>query len=286
MATPMSSPPEEKSTFSLFHHEEEILQQADQMVAMLDQVAQGVRHLAESYRLSFRGQSRLLRMSDRMQLDLQKANQKLARQAEALRQLNVALAREAEHRKQLSEELQRLAMTDDLTGMPSRRSVLEAGSREIARSQRHGQPLCFMMMDLDQFKAINDRHGHAAGDDVLTTFSRIVRGSLREIDEVGRLGGEEFLVVLPDTRLEQAVQVAERIRRKIERTEIPWKDSRITVTVSIGIAFMHGEQCSLDQLISRADRAMYAAKSAGRNRVMVTDPQTGEAANPPPEHDG
>ncbi|ABI56365.1 diguanylate cyclase [Alkalilimnicola ehrlichii MLHE-1] len=256
--------------FSLFDQEEALLAHAEEMVGKLDQVADGVRALADAYRQSYRSQTRLLRMSDRMQLDLQQANQKLEAQAESLRTLNEALEKEVQARETLAEELHRLAMMDDLTGVYSRRQVLEVGERELARRRRQGlTPLTLLMMDLDHFKRINDKYGHAAGDTVLVAFSEVLRRNLRESDAVGRLGGEEFLAVLPDVDLQGGLALAERIRSEIAELRIPWQEEAIRLTVSIGVAGILAVHESLDDTIMRADDALYQAKVAGRNRVTV-----------------
>lgn len=268
----MPSRPEEKSTFSLFDQEEEIIQHAEEMVRMLDEVARGVRRLAEAYRQSYRAQERLLRMSDRMQLDLQQANQQLAKQAESLHKLNQALSDEAVKRRQLTEQLETLAMTDELTGLAARRRIIDIGTREANRSNRHDTAVCLMMLDIDHFKEVNDSYGHAAGDAVLIEFARIITTLLRSIDDIGRMGGEEFLAVLPDTRLDQALTVAERIRHQIEQHTFRWDEHRIRLTVSIGLVQHPGSETSLDQLIMQADRALYATKAAGRNSIRLIDP--------------
>ncbi len=263
--------------FSLFDQEEALLQHADQMVDKLDQVADGVRELANAYRQSYRSQTRLLRMSDRMQLDLQQANQKLEAQAESLRTLNEALEQEVQAREQLADELHRLAMMDDLTGVYSRRQVLEVGERELARRRRQGlTPLTLLMMDLDHFKRINDRFGHAAGDTVLVAFAEVLHRNLRESDAVGRLGGEEFLAVLPEVDLRGGMTLAERIREEVAALRIPWEQQGdgsgsvdLDLTVSIGVAALRSTHESLDTAIMRADDALYQAKLSGRNRVML-----------------
>lgn len=275
--------------FSLFDQEEALLQHADQMVDKLDQVADGVRALANAYRQSYRSQTRLLRMSDRMQLDLQQANQKLEAQAESLRTLNEALEQEVEAREKLADELHRLAMMDDLTGVYSRRQVLEVGERELARRRRQGlTPMTLLMMDLDHFKRINDRFGHAAGDTVLVAFAEVLHRNLRESDAVGRLGGEEFLAVLPDVDLRGGMALAERIRAEVAALRIPWEHQEdengsvdLDLTVSIGVAGLRSARESLDTTIMRADDALYQAKVSGRNRVMLaTAQEAGESPGP------
>lgn len=169
----------------------------------------------------------------------------------------------------LVEESQRLARTDTLTGLLNRRAFSPALSGEIARSERHGAPLSLLLLDIDHFKSINDGHGHAAGDLVLARVAaRLVRES-RGVDLVGRWGGEEFVVGLTNTALDDARIAAERVRSALMSLEIESEaGARIPVTASIGVsAWEPGD--TLDSLIERADHAMYAAKTSGRNRVVL-----------------
>ena len=145
---------------------------------------------------------------------------------------------------------------DLLTGLPNRREIEERLGAEIARAQRYGHPLSILMIDLDDFKAINDRFGHGAGDDALRQTAGTIEGAVRSIDVAGRFGGEEFLVLLPETEPGGAEVVAERIRASVAQAG--------TVTVSIGIAESMTEDSDSIVLIARADDALYAAKRAGR----------------------
>lgn len=169
-----------------------------------------------------------------------------------------------------NEELQRLASSDALTGLANRRVLIESLGAEGNRVRRYGGTLSLLMLDIDHFKQVNDTWGHAAGDEVLRAVARIVKQSLRDVDISARYGGEEFVIVLPETALAGAVQIAERLRLAIATTPVtlaePSAGQKVTVTVSIGIA----EAASLESgetLISRADAAMYRAKEGGRNRV-------------------
>ncbi|MGB0696570.1 MAG: GGDEF domain-containing response regulator [Rhodospirillaceae bacterium] len=166
--------------------------------------------------------------------------------------------------------LEQLATTDALTGVRNRRSFMDMGTREISRCRRNGSPFCLLMFDIDHFKVVNDTHGHATGDIALVTFTRLVQETLREADQLARLGGEEFIAILPDTALPGALEVAERLRQTLSETEITAEDGTLfRVTVSIGAVCYEGKTgIALDQLMGKADKALYSAKTSGRNRVI------------------
>ena len=164
----------------------------------------------------------------------------------------------------LRAELEQLATRDSLTNTLTRRYMDEAFAAELERSRRSGQPLAFLMMDLDHFKAVNDTHGHQVGDRVLVEFAAKVQRQLRKSDLLGRFGGEEFALVLPNTSREAALQVAERIRAAC----VP-QAGEVGCTVSIGLTLGHPENDTLDKLLARADAALYQGKNTGRNRVAV-----------------
>lgn len=169
--------------------------------------------------------------------------------------------------KNQEQELRILACTDDLTGLHNRRHFLELTDRELRRRKRHGGECSLLLIDLDHFKTVNDMLGHAAGDSVLKTFARRCCGALREVDIFGRIGGEEFTAFLPGTDLAGARTVAERICERMRNMEIRTPEGNITVTVSIGVASTERPVADVEDLISRADRALYRAKSLGRDRV-------------------
>lgn len=169
----------------------------------------------------------------------------------------------------LFREVQRLAITDDLTALPNRRHFLELAEREFQRVQRTGEPLSALLFDIDDFKEVNDRFGHAIGDEVLSAVAASARKHVREVDMVGRYGGEEFAVLLPNSDLAAAHRVAERLRHAIEATPVQTGRGLVRVTISVGAAQATWDVVSVAALIDRADRAMYAAKAAGRNRVAV-----------------
>ena len=166
--------------------------------------------------------------------------------------------------------LYQLSRKDPLTGVDNRRLFMELAAREAAVAVRSNVPMTLLMLDIDHFKLINDQNGHKAGDDVLCAFARACRGVLRNSDVFARIGGEEFAALLPNTRIDKAREVAERLRCAVERigTEVS-AGVRCKVTVSIGMAQFSGLGDSVDRVLNRADRALYAAKEAGRNRVMA-----------------
>ena len=173
-------------------------------------------------------------------------------------------------RARLFQEVQSLALTDPLTGLQNRRSLFELGRVEFARMQRMQRPFCCMMLDLDHFKQVNDQYGHMVGDQVLQEFAKRCRYSVREIDLVGRYGGEELIILLPETDRATSMQVAERLLSTISDTPIKIFDKEISVTASIGVATQDENTTDLETLIARADQAMYIAKHKGRNRVAMS----------------
>lgn len=172
-------------------------------------------------------------------------------------------------RHRMEAELLRLANIDNLTGLSNRRIILEAGQRELEQYQRYHRPLSLFILDIDHFKQVNDTYGHAAGDQVLIKLAEVSKKVLRATDMCGRLGGEEFIGLLPETPADQAYSVAERLRETLAETPVATPVGEIRVTVSIGIATAIPDDRSIDALIRAADEAMYEAKAAGRNRVVV-----------------
>jgi diguanylate cyclase (GGDEF)-like protein len=166
-------------------------------------------------------------------------------------------------------ELQRLATTDFLTGISNNRSFFETGEREIQRARRYGRPLGVLMFDIDHFKRINDTYGHAAGDQVLVAIAAACRNFLRDIDIFGRLGGEEFAILLPETDLAGGRATAERLRSAIAETGIEAGAATLHVTISLGVSVLFPDDERIEQVLKRADDAMYEAKRGGRNRTMT-----------------
>lgn len=171
-------------------------------------------------------------------------------------------------RKQMEEELQRLATIDSLTGLLNRRQFLALGDKEIKRSRRYARPLSLIIYDIDHFKAVNDTYGHQAGDMVLKQLAQTAQLQLRGVDIAGRVGGEEFGIILPETKAAAAVQVAERIRTAIENGAIEFAGTPLKVTASFGVTENQEDQM-MDPIFKRADDALYMAKTTGRNRVIL-----------------
>lgn len=170
--------------------------------------------------------------------------------------------------KKLEWQLEQLANTDALTGCASRRHFLEMAEQEILRIRRYGGHLSVLALDLDHFKAINDEYGHHAGDLTLKKLVEVCQGLLREVDLIGRLGGEEFAILLPATSCARAFEVAKRMCEAVAATEVfVSKQTSLRFTTSIGIATFLGEDTSIDSMLGRADKALYEAKRQGRNRV-------------------
>ncbi|MBK6631672.1 MAG: GGDEF domain-containing protein [Betaproteobacteria bacterium] len=170
---------------------------------------------------------------------------------------------------QLASELNRLATLDALTGIGNRRVFYTRAEAELARCRRKNTPLSLLMIDLDRFKAINDALGHAAGDETLRRFASLVGPHLREYDFFARLGGEEFVVLLPDATEDFALAIAERLRELTMAEHLPSPGFPVPTTASIGVAQLHPDDTSIDPLLQRADQALYAAKHGGRNRVVA-----------------
>jgi diguanylate cyclase len=168
------------------------------------------------------------------------------------------------------ERAQQMAVSDALTGLPNRRGLDGLLAREIARARRHKNELCIAVLDVDHFKRINDAHGHDVGDLALKHLADTIRGAVREVDVLARLGGEEFVLVLPDTPLVGAEFTMNRLLRTAQSTPLAHASKQITVAFSAGLARWQAEEAA-EAIIKRADQAMYRAKSAGRGMVMVAE---------------
>lgn len=163
--------------------------------------------------------------------------------------------------------LHELARKDPLTGLLNRRAFFEDAANELARARRYRTPLALLMIDIDQFKSVNDAHGHPAGDRLLGDVGRRLQGELRTSDLLGRIGGEEFAVLLVQTGQTEALQIAERLRRAVATTEIDCDGARIARTASIGMAAGAELPASIEDFMRQADQALYRAKAAGRDQV-------------------
>lgn len=188
----------------------------------------------------------------------------IAHLAENKRRLMV----EIERRLQAEEQLRRLAAIDDLTGLHNRRYMVERAREMTALARRHDQPVALITLDIDRFKQINDRHGHATGDEALISLGETLRGLLRVSDVPARYGGDEFVVLMPQTDLAAAAAVAERIRVAVQEGN---GRRPVKLSVSLGVAAARGESARLEELMALADMALYAAKKEGRNRVFMVD---------------
>ena len=185
------------------------------------------------------------------------------------RSANRRLKEEIRERQELEARLRYMACTDGLTGVANRRHVFELAGQELRRARRDGTPLSICMVDVDLFKQLNDRHGHAVGDMVLTSVAGCCRSVLRECDSLGRYGGEEFVIVLPLADLDTAAAVGERLRRKVSSLALPMLGKQAQLSVTVGISQLAPGESRLDPALLRADRALYAGKARGRNRVVV-----------------
>ena len=171
-----------------------------------------------------------------------------------------------------TQTLLKISATDPLTGALNRRSFTERAGAELSRARRYGRPTSLLMIDADRFKSVNDRYGHAGGDAVLRAFVATVADCLRPSDLLGRIGGEEFAVLLAETGVAGAESVAERIRAAVEARDVPMDGQVIRFTVSLGAAALGDGPTALENAMERADAALYRAKELGRNRVVVGAP--------------
>ena len=179
------------------------------------------------------------------------------------------IGRDLSATKRLQQELRLMASTDPLTGLLNRRRFLEQAESEFLRSQRYRHELAAVMLDIDHFKAINDTHGHFAGDQVLIAMSRATENLLRGTDILGRWGGEEFVILMPETPLAGAAILAERLREVLARLAVGTTTGTLHFTISAGVAACGGTDAGITDVLQRADTALYAAKHHGRNRIQV-----------------
>ena len=181
--------------------------------------------------------------------------------------------------ERLNTQLQNMADTDVLTGLLSRRAFIERMKRILSRAQRNNTTLSFLLLDIDNFKNINDSYGHFTGDELLKKYADIMKACFRTEDIIGRLGGEEFAVAISNIDNAVAVKVAERLRSEIESVFILCNDKPVSTTISIGIADLHENVNGYEMLFREADTALYQAKNMGRNRISIADSQDTSVAS-------
>jgi diguanylate cyclase (GGDEF)-like protein/PAS domain S-box-containing protein len=189
--------------------------------------------------------------------------------AEGRPQFFISQVQDISEPKRMRAELERLATTDGLTGLYNRRHITELAERELRRRDRHALDLAVLVIDADHFKAINDRHGHLAGDMVLRALGRLLVEEVRETDLVCRWGGEEFVALLVGTDPDGARRAADRMVQRCAAHAVAHDGGSLRVTVSIGVTACGADEHDFERIVERADRAMYAAKQAGRNTVVV-----------------
>jgi diguanylate cyclase (GGDEF)-like protein len=196
-------------------------------------------------------------------------------EVEIASEINAKLNTEIQERKWAEKELRKseakfrdLAIMDSLTGLYNRHYFYQVGQKEVERSLRYQLPLSLIMMDIDHYKEINDQYGHRVGDMVLTQIGQIIQNAVRKIDIACRYGGEEFVILLPETELEQAERVAERIRGALDEATISLDAQSVTVTASLGIVDLSASTPLIEEMLAKADDAMYRAKEKGRNQIV------------------
>ncbi len=170
--------------------------------------------------------------------------------------------------KAAREEAERMAMTDELSGLGNRRAFFEWGNVISSAAGRYGHTTSMMMIDIDNFKTINDTYGHAVGDKVIVALAKTLREDIRDSDIIGRIGGDEFAIAMPETRAQKSCELAERLRQHIGDITVSAGDTDIGFSVSIGVAESNDRRSTIDELLSRADYALYQAKATGRNRTI------------------
>lgn len=181
------------------------------------------------------------------------------------------IARNISERKAMEDMLTTLSRTDDLTQVYNRRYFYEEAEKQLMVAHRYHRPVALLMLDLDRFKHVNDTYGHRAGDELLKHFTQHCHTIIRETDIIGRTGGEEFAILLPETELGAAFQLAERIRSAIESSALKLDHAIVSYSVSIGVAVKSTTEMHIEKLLSQADKALYEAKDAGRNRTRIYD---------------
>lgn len=248
-----------ENKISQFEWEEDIIKHAETLCSSgsfdNNTLFEHFKKLCEDYKRLYSMHSKLLKLSDKHQRDLNKKNKSLKI---AKRKIEI-----------LYKKIKKISMIDSLTKVYNRRALIDHFQNEIKRALRHNSKLSCTMFDIDHFKVINDTYGHQAGDYVLRTMCRIKKRITRETDIIGRYGGEEFLIIMPDTPLESARRITERLRKRIETYTFCYEEQKIKVTISAGVSnLIENRETSVKALIERADRVLYKAKESGRNKVL------------------
>jgi len=249
----------------------------DQLLIMAARTHNDIQHLFNEMMYINNEQMNLLRQLSKDQAGLAGAPHEpesrhyneLTRLNNELFNLQRELTRKNIELERLNTEVQRLAMTDSLTGLYNRRGFFEFSVREVAHVKRFKHTLSVIMLDIDHFKEVNDTYGHETGDQVLEKIAALFNAQLRKIDILGRYGGEEFSLLLPETELAGARETAERLRRVMADTPIETGQGLLNITISLGVAVFTDNRTTLEDLLKHADQAMYMAKKTGRNRVCV-----------------
>lgn len=200
-------------------------------------------------------------------LELERLNAMVIGLNDELTEMQRDLVRSNRELRQNEAKIRELMLTDPLTGLANRRRLSDRLEEEILRFQRDGRPLCLVMADIDHFKRINDTYGHDVGDDVIRMIASSLQEEIRKVDLAARFGGEEFVVIMPDCVVDDAIKVAERVRSCVEATKSA--PVEFAVTASFGVAEFRGVGDTAHALLKRADQALYVAKEGGRNRVEV-----------------
>lgn len=220
---------------------------------LLGAIEQGV----ERQRL-LRENGKLISALEGREAELKKFNEDLER----------TVAERTAELRDANERLSKLAMTDPLTKILNRRAFFSRCAEEVERSKRYSRPMAIVMIDVDRFKQFNDMEGHLRGDEALKRIAHTLQTSLRKTDILGRYGGEEFILVMPETSLPNAVEICERLRAAIEELEFQGKEEPAYLTISVGVAAYPDQGSDLESLAEAADQSLYRAKQAGRNRVV------------------
>lgn len=216
--------------------------------------------------------------------ETQKAQEEATRSRDAMVDARQEVEKAEERIQALEQQLQQmgeLVREDQLTGSLNRRGMDESMDREIANALRRETPLCVALLDLDDFKRINDTHGHATGDEVLVHLVQVIRETLRKLDVIARFGGEEFVILMPETSPQDAVQIITRVQRELTKRIFMHESQRLLITFSAGVAVYQPGESQAD-LLKRTDVALYKAKNAGKNRIVFADPPAAELPGLPP----